>query len=77
MSEPDELQRRAHNLRCAECGKISKKSFLQLEMEDRLPCDHCSVSIKVTDHYGQAELAAILISLGRTRFILRQREKGD
>jgi predicted RNA-binding Zn-ribbon protein involved in translation (DUF1610 family) len=45
MSGPNELQVRVYELPCPECGKVSRKSFLQLETEDRLPCDHCGISI--------------------------------
>jgi hypothetical protein len=77
MALPDQLAIRRFELPCTECGKISHKSFLQLEMEDRLPCDHCGVSIRVTDYYGRPALEAILKSLGRSRFILRERKKFD
>lgn len=65
------------DLPCAACLKVSRKSFLELETKDRLPCDHCGVSINVTDHYGQAELSAVLEGLGRRGFILRDRKKGE
>ena len=64
------------DLPCKECGKVSRKHFLELETKDRLPCNFCGISIKVADHYGQAELGAILQSEGRSGYILRDRQKG-
>ena len=55
----DQWSARVYDLPCAGCGQISHKSFIELETEDRLPCDHCGVSIKMTDYYGTAELDAI------------------
>lgn len=77
MSVIDPLQMHIFVLPCAECGKVSHKSFLDLEMENRLPCDHCGVSISVTDYYGKADLEAFLQGLGRSGFILRDRHKGN
>lgn len=75
MSPIDPLQARTFDLPCSECGKISHKSFLELETKDRLSCDHCGISIKVADYYGNAELEAFLKSIGRSGYILRQRNK--
>lgn len=75
MTEPDELAVRAYELPCPDCGKISRKSFIELEMNPRLSCDHCGVSIRVADYYGRARLEQILIGLGRHGFILHDREK--
>jgi hypothetical protein len=77
MSAPDKWSVRIYALPCTECSKISHKSFIQLETEDRLPCDHCGVSIKVTDYYGFDELDAIAKGLGSVGHILRKRKKGD
>lgn len=62
---------------CGHCGKVSRKSILELETKDSLPCDFCGFPIKVTDHYGQAEIAALLERLGRPGYILRDRQKGE
>jgi hypothetical protein len=77
MSDRDKWTAQRYDLPCAECHKVSHKSFLQLETEDRLPCDHCGVPIKVTDYYGRTELDAIAISLGSRNHILREREKSN
>jgi DNA-directed RNA polymerase subunit RPC12/RpoP len=77
MSVPDKWSVRIYKLPCAGCGEESQKSFIELEINDRLRCDHCGVSINVTDYYGTAELDAIAKSLGSDRHILRQRKKGD
>jgi len=75
MSHADQWNSPIYALPCPECGKVSHKSFLQLETEDRLPCDHCPVSINVADYYGSAELYAIAVSLGSPNVILRERKK--
>jgi hypothetical protein len=71
---PD-LEISRYELPCRECEKVSLKSFIQLEMSARLPCDHCAVPIPVSNYYGQSQLAAILDALGRTGYILRSRER--
>jgi len=64
-------------LRCPECGKVSHKSFIELEMNDRLPCGVCRVTFNINDQYGNGELKMFLESLGRSNFILRQDRKLD
>lgn len=64
-------------LRCPECGKVSHKSFIQLEMNDRLPCDHCGLVFNINDQYGNGELKMFLESIGRKGFILRQNREFD
>lgn len=66
-----------YDIPCGHCGKVSRKSILELETKDSLPCDFCGFPIKVTDHYGQAEIAALLERLGRPGYILRDRQKGE
>ena len=73
----DRWNARIYNLPCAECAQISQKSFVELEVNDWLPCDHCGVSIYVIDHYGTAELDAIAASLGSVGHVLRERKKGN
>lgn len=73
----DPLQMSIFVLPCSKCGKVSRKNFLELEMEDRLPCDCCGALINVADYYGKADLEAFLESLGRSGFILRNRHKGQ
>ena len=75
MPETDIYSIRIYELPCPECGKVFLKSFIQLEMEPRLPCDHCGISIRVTDYYSRARLEGILKGLGRSGFILRERDK--
>jgi hypothetical protein len=77
MSGPDKWSVRIYSLRCTGCGQVSLKSFIELEANDRLPCDHCGVSINVANDYGDAELDALAKSLGSSGHILRQRKKGD
>ena len=64
-----------YDLPCPECGKISRKTLVQLATVPRLPCDHCPVSIRVADHYGQAELDALAQSEGRIGSIIRDLKK--
>lgn len=60
-------------LPCTKCGKVSHKSFIELELNDRIPCPACSSAINVADYYGLAELETILKSLGGSGFTLRKR----
>ena len=73
----NKLTAKTFPLRCPECLEVSHKSFLQLETEDRLACDSCGISIVVADQYGNAELAAFLESIGRSGYILRDKNKRD
>lgn len=73
----DVLTVRVFPLRCPECGKVSHKSFIELEMNDRLPCDHCKLVFNINDQYGHRELEAFLQSIGRKGFILRQNREFD
>jgi len=75
MAVPPRAEIPQFELPCTECGKKSLKSFIQLEMKDRLPCDHCGVSIKVADYYGQPELQALAVSLGYKGFIVGESKK--
>lgn len=77
MTENNQLAAKIFPLRCAECLEVSHKSFLQLEMEDRLPCDSCGISIKVANQYGNTELYAFLESISRPGAILRQKDERD
>ena len=77
MEALGQWDRAVYELPCPECGKVSRKSFRQLETEDRLPCGHCGIGIKVADYYGQAELYAIAVSLGSPNVILRERKKSE
>lgn len=64
-------------LRCPECGKVSQKSFIELEMNDRLPCSHCTITFNINDQYGNGQLEAFIKAFGRSGFILRQNRKFD
>ncbi len=64
-----------YDLPCSACGKVSRKSLVQLETKPRLPCDHCGVSIRVADYYGQAKINALAEREGRFGSILRDRQK--
>jgi hypothetical protein len=77
MSGSDRWSVRVYSLYRAGCGQVSQKSFIALEVSDRLPRDHRGVSINVANDYGPARLKAIAESLGSVRHILRERKKGD
>ena len=62
---------------CPECGQVSHKSFIQLEMNDRLPCDACGVTFNINHQYGHGELKMFLEALGYSGFVLRQQRKFD
>jgi len=64
-----------YDLPCLECGKVSRKTLVELAAEPRLRCDHCLVSIRVADHDGQAQLEAIAEGEGRIGSIIRDLEK--
>lgn len=61
-------------VRCAKCGEVSHKSFMELELNDTLPCS-CGATISVADYYGQSDLEKILKGLGGDGFVLRKRDK--
>lgn len=61
-------------IRCTKCGEVSHKSFMELELNDTLPCP-CGASINVADYYGQSDLEVILKNLGGDGFVLRKRDK--
>lgn len=67
------LVARIFALPCPSCGQVSHQSFIDLEMNDAIPCPACSNSITVADYYGQAELAEFLKSIGASGFVLRSR----
>lgn len=62
-------------LPCTECGKVSHQSFIDLEMNDSIPCPSCGNAILVADYYGQSDLAEFLKSIGASGFVLRARNK--
>lgn len=62
-------------LPCTGCGKVSHQSFIDLEMNDSIPCPSCGNTILVADYYGQTDLAEFLKSIGATGFVLRTRKK--
>lgn len=64
-------------LYCPECGKTSHKSFIELEMNDRLPCGVCGVIFNINDQYGSGQLEIFLKGIGRTGFMLRKDRKFD
>lgn len=72
---PSNLDLPSFELPCPECGKKSLKSFMQLEMNNRLPCDHCRITIKVADYYGKPELEALAVRLGYSGFIVGESKK--
>lgn len=59
-------------LPCTKCGKVSHKSFIDLETQDDIACS-CGASIHVADYYGISELETILKSFGGAGFSLRKR----
>lgn len=71
------LTRKIFPLACPECGKMSHKSFIELETNDRLPCDSCGVSFNINHQYGNGQLKEFLDALGYSGFILRQNRKFD
>ena len=62
---------------CPECHKVSHKSFVELEMHDRLPCGTCGVVFNINNQYGHGELKMFLEALGYRGFSLRQQRKLD
>ena len=74
----DALRIKNLSLACPRCKQVSLKTFLQIEMEDRLPCDApgCGISIEVASQYTTAILQDYLKQLGRVGF-LRKGNKGD
>lgn len=62
---------------CPECGKVSHKSFIELEMNDRLPCGCCGVVFNINHQYGSGQLKMFLDGIGRAGFVLRQNRKFD
>jgi uncharacterized Zn finger protein len=75
MTIPDQLEVRRYDLPCPSCSKVSQKSFIQLETQPRLSCDHCGIAIRVSDYYSRAKLEDILKTLGRSGYILRERDR--
>lgn len=73
----DELAERRYPVGCPECGKVSLKSIVQLEVMDKVPCDFCGVGINTAVEYGPARLEEILKGLGRPGSIHRQGKKLD
>lgn len=63
-------------LHCGACGKVSHKSFIELELNDTIDCS-CGSKIVVADYYGQSELETILKSFGGVGFSLRKRTKSS
>ena len=74
---PGVLTAQIFPLRCPECGKFSHKSFIELEMNDRLPCGVCGTVFNINDQYGHGELEVFLKEMGRSGYILRQNRKFD
>ena len=64
-------------LLCPECGKTSHKSFIELEMNDRLPCGVCGVTFNINNQYGSGQLEMFLKGIGRAGFMLRKERKFD
>lgn len=60
-------------LPCSSCGHVSHQSFIDLEMNNEIPCPSCGVKISVAYYYGQTELAEFLKSLGAGGFVARKR----
>lgn len=80
QSEPtmgDVLGKPIFPLRCPECGQVSHKSFIQLEMNDRLPCSSCGITFNINGQYGNGELKMFLEALGYSGFILRENRQFD
>lgn len=61
-------------LPCTKCGKVSHKSFIELELNDTIPCPSCGSNINIADYYGPTELDTILKSLGGSGLTLRKRK---
>lgn len=64
-------------LHCPECGKTSHKAFIELEMNDRLPCGVCGITFNINDQYGTGQLEMFLKGIGRAGFSLRKDRKFD
>lgn len=62
------------NLACPKCGKMSHKSFIELELNDEIPCS-CGHSIHVANQYSFSVLETILKSLGGDGMTLRKSNK--
>lgn len=61
-------------LGCPKCGKVSRKSFIELEANDEVPCE-CGNRIEIAHYYSTTDLETILKSFGGTGFALRKRNK--
>jgi len=64
-------------LLCPQCGKTSHKSFIELEMNDRLPCGVCGFTFNINNQYGSGQLEMFLKGIGRAGFMLRKERKFD
>lgn len=73
----DILGKQLFPLVCSECGKVSLKSLIELEMNDRLPCGVCGITFNINSQYGNGVLNDLLKTLGYDGFMLRQRRKLD
>lgn len=58
---------------CTKCGKVTHKSFIELETNDTIPCPGCGIELIVSDYYGPAILEAILKGFGGAGMTLRKR----
>lgn len=77
LQHVDILDKQIFPLICPTCGKVSHKSFIQLEMNDRLPCGVCGDIFNINSQYGNGELKVFLEALGYSGFILRENRKFD
>lgn len=59
-------------LPCTKCGKVSHKSFIELESHGDIACS-CGALVHIADYYGKAQLETILKSFGGAGFSLRKR----
>ena len=62
---------------CPECHKVSHKTFIELEMNDRLPCGVCGIPFNINSQYGNGELKMFMESIGSKGYILRRQRKFD
>ena len=77
MSVNDPFNVAIFPLFCPECQKVSHKTFVELEMNDRLPCGVCGIPFNISSQYGNGELKMFMESIGSNGYILRRDRKFD
>lgn len=69
----DPLICRSFALGCKRCGNVTHKSFVELEMQDKINCTSCGFLINIADYYPTSILKAFLESIGRAGFSIRDK----